>query len=120
MRPSVDSMNSIRVDTPVNVSCFVPTATRSWWPRSGTSLVSWLAGSAPCVRRASTVSSPTRSIQASTSSLTAPSSNMATSLRRSPATSARVHEAFITAARSRGTTNMVRRIASMRSSVRRS
>ena len=96
----------------------LPSPITSFSRSSGTTLVSSVAVAVPCASIAATVRSETRRSQRAPSRAMPWSSISVINRRRSPGTSAWVHAASITAPSSRSTTNIVRRIPSMRSSVR--
>ncbi len=120
IRCSVDSRNSTRVDSPTNPSHFLPSPNSSCSRSSGTAFESSAPVRPPLPSRAATVLASARRSQPAPSSAMPWDSISATSFRRSVTASASVHAAWTTGTRSRGTTNIVRRMHRVRTNVRRS
>ena len=121
IKPCVDIRNSRRVDTPIVPSYRLPTATLNCSARSGIELRQLVRRAAVRARPAPPSSRPRAGRSRRRHPGRRPASrSIASNLRRSPGTRAFVHEACRTAARSSGTTNIVRRMANIRSSARRS
>ena len=108
----------MRLAAPTSASHRVPIPSLSRCARSGWSPASSLVEASPRVARASSAAADAASTQAAGSSATPLSATNFSSFRRSFAATARDAAASTTGTSSRGTTKSVRRIASIRTSVR--
>ena len=118
IRPSAASRASTLVETYWRASHLLPLPATISVRSAGRSSASSPAVASPRDTSASSVACSSSLSQRPTSGATAESERCCSSLRRSLAAIARVHAACTTGASSVGTTNMVRRMPSIRTSVR--
>ena len=111
-------VTSTQVVTPVGREYALPGAGSTWVRSSGTCALSCAPVASPRSSSARCVASSTRRNQAGTSVMSLPRSIMAPYRRRCLAASADAVDACRAGTRSTGATNIVRRIASIRRSVR--
>ena len=116
-RCSQDSRKSTRVVIPTVPSHLVPTPTSSCWRRPGTSFDSSAPVASPAASMAATVASSSAR-RCPSGSATPPSTSMSSVRLRCAGTSASVQAAWTTGTIATGSTNMVRRMHSVRTSRR--
>ena len=108
------------METPTCAPQVLPSPNESFFPSAGTDSVSSVAVASPRSCNAAIVSRSTRRSHRAPSRATPCSSSIAINRRRCGGASAFVQASSMTAARSTGTTNIVRRMPSMRTTERRS
>ncbi len=118
IRCAVDRRNSTRVDMPIVPAQVLPSPTAIWWASAGIARDSSAPVASFRATNSAIVSASTAASQVAPSAAMPCSSSSFTTRRRSPGTRASVTAACTTGTRSRGTTNMVRRMHSVRTRVR--